>query len=155
MNPATPVLSSKYFDWLTIFHDGLKRVVDSNEDGAISGVEFVEYVRKNKRVNQKWLIESVIERPCIVANALVHYQFVMKMSRVARGLRDICAGSWWTFAFPADPAKSQACAERNFVIWKDVFGDGPAYYEEENGPQNSPDAAKCSEAIASTTPLGR
>jgi len=32
------------------------------------------YVRGDERVNQKWLKRALEERPCVVANAIIHYQ---------------------------------------------------------------------------------
>jgi hypothetical protein len=31
-------------------------------------------VRGDERVNQKWLKRALEERPCVVANAIIHYQ---------------------------------------------------------------------------------
>jgi hypothetical protein len=132
----------RHFNWLTTFHDGLKRVVDTDGDLTISVEEFLAYVRGNERVNQQWLAATLRERPCIVANAYLHYDFVMRAARLMRILRGSCPGSLRAFF---QRRASATCHARNFELFMSVFGAGPTYFEE---TEDSPDAAKCVERIS-------
>ena len=134
---------------------------------VISATEFMDYVQLNKRVNQQWLRHTTQEQPCVVANALVHYQSLMRFSNLARGMRRQCEGRLgflWDFIqriglpqilynayayYYRGSAAKKTCDLKNWKLFKNEYGEGPAYFEEKRGSKPSKDMEKCL-AILST-----
>jgi hypothetical protein len=133
MNPSAELYS--WFDWLRYFHDGLMSVVDADKDGVISAGDFLAYLRGNDRVNQKWLGITISQRPCVVANALAHYSFVMRMGHVARSLRGYYREGC-----------GRECADLNWDVYQELHGPGPRYFAEGGEGGGTGDAA-CAAAI--------
>ena len=130
MNPNLSLF--EWFNWLEEFHDGLKLGVDKDSDGVISASEFMHYVRTIERVNQKWLDHSLKDDPCMVANAIIHYQHTYLVCGAARTMRAKCASK--------DEADKLSCDKKNYdVFLKDVWKDGPQYISE--------DKSKCLDKI--------
>jgi hypothetical protein len=116
MNPKDGLFA--YPEWLVEFHDGLNMIdTDHNED--ISVAEFLTYCRTNSRINQKRLDGALQMQPCVVANALIHYQWTMKYRWIARRDRGACASA----------SNEAACHAQNWVHYKEMWGSGPAYFE--------------------------
>ena len=126
-----------WFSWLVEFHDGLKRGVDKDSDGAISTSEFMHYVRTSERVNQKWLNHSLTDDPCIVANAIIHYQHTYLVCNAARTMRATCESK-----DEASGEDKATCDKKNYDVFvKDYWKDGPQYISE--------DKPKCLDKIGS------
>ena len=128
MDPSSSLFP--YFDrWLVDFHDGLRSGVDLDHDSIISTIEFFRYVKGNTRVNQKWLQLAMQKRPCVVANALIHYEHLMKFCNLAREMRQRCEKC----GKRCNLAESKKCCHlQNWNAFKSQYGEGPSYYEEEN-----------------------
>lgn len=138
MNPDTALF--KWFTWLKTFHDGL-RTLDQDGDEAISVQEFFTFLESSNRVNQNWLTRARKKQPCFVANALVHYENLMKFAGLMRSLRRRCEADYV-------PSKT-SCHAENWRFFKAEYGDGPVYFADEGfDGDKSPDAEACRKRIA-------
>lgn len=122
------------FHWLRVSYQGLV-TIDKDGDGAISSTEFFSYCRSNPRINQKWLAAAAQDRPCDLANALVHYQHTMRVAAVATRWYDSCENNsacnlwgWWKkILTPNHAAWVKQCHAANWEAFEPFFGDGPSY----------------------------
>ena len=142
MNPADDTY--RFFAWLTEFYSGLQQGVDTDGNNMISSAEFMSYLRGNERVNQKWLRRAEEERPCVVANALLHYQFVIAYAKLAVELRGNC--------IDGGVDTSSQCPQTNWETIQQWYGKGPPYVAEVadddgSGHADVTNSAKCTNII--------
>ena len=121
-----------------VARSGLKRVVDLDSNGLITGAEFLAYVRADERVNQKWLTRALDERPCVVANAILHYQTVMGFCELAESLRAECTDN---------DNKTSECVMANWVAIQQWYGNGPPYVEEHDDGSGSAEPANHAQCL--------
>ena len=122
MDPAAALFP--YFEWMLASLEGLEKNVDMNRDQVITSAEFMKYVRDNDRVNQKWLSSAIQDTPCVVADAIVHYQHILRMGTLMRAMRAQCNKM----------EDRKACNEKNWVSFNRTFGGGPQYYFDDGDP---------------------
>jgi hypothetical protein len=117
MDPSNGLF--KYFEkWMMSSLEGLEKGVDTNGDQSISSAEFMKYVQGSPKMNQKWLRGAIFEMPCVIADAIVHYQHVMQMGTLMRTMRAACRGG------------DKPCQEKNWVKFNATYGEGPRYFDE-------------------------
>jgi hypothetical protein len=110
-----------YFCWLVDTIKGLS-TVDTDEDGVISAAEFLAYLRPNPKINQLWLNRTMVEQPCVVYNAAVHYNHTYAHGRLAMRLREqagckLTDANWETYdamwqdiVYLSDEVDGERCA---------------------------------------------
>ena len=83
--------------------------VDINNDGEISAAEFLSYVQGQSKVNQLWLNRTMVQQPCVIYNAAVHYNHTYAHGGLATRLRR-----------EANNTLTAANWEKYQAVWQDI-----------------------------------
>jgi len=97
-----------YFSWLEETMRSLS-TVDINNDGEISAAEFLSYVQGQSKVNQLWLNRTMVQQPCVIYNAAVHYNHTYAHGGLATRLRR-----------EANNTLTAANWEKYQAVWQDI-----------------------------------
>lgn len=129
--------SRRWFSWFEKSHDGIRTLDKSPSDGKISKEEFFDYLTTNSRINQEWLQHVRVHRPCFVANALVHYQHIMRFGNMGRSLRYRCGNKYNRYNWET----REACTQQNWKLFK-MYYHKPEYFEDEGMHGRSEEESK-------------